>query len=147
MRGAGNREILANQPDKDLERLLVQPYGLSHTSSTHLSGTESKSQASGWVFQCPGKLALGLHFNSTSVVKVLLPAVPVLDALRSLSAEALRGVWSPGDHAQGFGGPVMAVAVLSCLQPTWCLIPQPAGRWWGLVVMPSSKLTLGYEDV
>lgn len=71
--------------------------------------------------------ALGLHFVFTSVVKVLLPAVPILDALRSLSAEALRGMCSPGDHTQGFGGPGMAVAVLSCLQPMWCLIPPPAG--------------------
>lgn len=38
-RGAGNREILATQPDKDLERLSVQPYGLSHIS-TRLAGTE-----------------------------------------------------------------------------------------------------------
>lgn len=85
--------------------------------------------------------ALGLHFSSTSVVKLLLPAVPVLDALRSLFAEALRDVCSPGDHAQGFGGPGMAVAVLSRLQPMWCLIPRPTGWQWALVV------TLGYEDV
>lgn len=91
--------------------------------------------------------ALGLRFNSTSAVKALLHAVPVLDALRSWSAEALRDVCSPGDHLQGFGGPGMAVAVLSCLQPTWCLIPQPAGRQWALVVTSSSKLAVGYEDV
>lgn len=87
--------------------------------------------------------AVGLHFVSTSVVKVLLS----VDALRSLCAEALGDVCSPGEVTGGLGGPGVAVPVLSCLQPTRCLIPQPAGRQRALAVASSSKLTLRYEDV
>lgn len=83
---------------------------------------------------------------STSVVKVLLSAVPV-DAPRSLCAEALGDECSPGEVTGGFGGPGMAVPVLARLQPVRCLIPQPAGRQWAPAVPSSSKLTLGYEDV
>lgn len=73
--GAGNREILATRPDKDLERLSGQPRRLSRISSARLVLKAHHGHVAG---------SSGGHFIPTSPVELFVPPAPVPEALRSL---------------------------------------------------------------
>lgn len=116
-RGTGNREILANQTDKDLERLFSLTLQIISHILHLLADAENKSQANGWVFWWPRIPALGLHFSSSSVVKVLLSSGSCSSCTEIPLQKPSEMCALLENHAQAFGGLGMAAAVFSCLQP------------------------------